>query len=304
MEQNDDFEMKPLTPGLGFHKRQIQLKEELAKTGVVQQNLRRSIPDAPHSDMLGDPNVRSSKQIIAELHDALKPLPVKKESIADRVAARLAGQLTNQSNVQFSEVLPREIGDISPNHPSYIPNRKNPSTPEISPFDKINFQIPDKSLSENLGARRGGHDNLVSPLSPIAVSFTAGILDAALVLAMSLIFLVSLIMVTGVDLLSVLQSSQNEFATQVSMAILYIAVLEMYVVVARSFFGMTVGEWTFDLQMGQNDQIAQASYPAKVLFRSMLVLITGVFVLPVLSLIFSKDLAGSLVGIKLYKRNI
>jgi len=280
LDQDSEFEMKPLTPGLGFHKRQVSLKEHMAKTGLVGSHVSRSLPiEPPPADLISESKSRTSKEIIAELHEALKPPTPKKESVA----------------VQLTEILPRDISDV--------PVHKRP-TPDTNPLEKINFQIPDKSLAEPLGARRGGHDNLINPITPISVSFESGLLDGAIVLAVSLIFLISLIMVTGVDLLSVIHSSRTEFTTQLSLLVLYLAVLEMYVIVSRSFFGMTIGEWTFDLQLGEDEQIARASYPAKVFLRSVLILLTGVVIVPVLSLILNRDIVGRLIGLQLYRRNI
>lgn len=277
MDQIDDFEMKPLTPGLGFHKRQVSLKEHIAKTGLSGQNVRRSLPTEPPAEMLENSKQRTSKEIIAELHEALKPVKKRQESEA----------------LKLTETLPREISDV-----------KNPYKPEVTPIEKINFQIQDKALTEQVGARRGAGDNITQSLTPISVSFASIFLDAAIVLAFALIFLVSLVAVTGVDLVSIVKNSQSEFATQLSLAILYLAVFEMYIIVSRSFFGKSVGEWTFDLQMGSDDQLTQAKYPAQILWRSVFNLLTGIIILPMLSLLAGRDLAAKFTGLQLYRRNI
>lgn len=283
MDQTEDFEMKPLTPGLGFHKRQLSLKEHLAKTGVAEQSLRSSLPTVPPAEMFDSTQPRTSKEIIDELHDALKPI---------RATGAVQRDISQQRRPEASEMrLPFQ-----------------PTKPEVGPeknqkgIQNIDFQITDKALSE--GVRRGAHDHLIKPLIPVPVSFASMLLDGIIILAFSLIFLVSLITVTGVDLVSVVQSTQSEFTTQISMLVLYFAVLEMYVVVLRSFFGCTVGEWTFDLQMGEDDQIVRASYPMLVLWRSFLILLSGVIFLPILSYLFNTDLASKFTGLQLYKKNI
>lgn len=280
MDQNDDFEMKPLTPGLGFQKRRVSLKEHIAKTGIAQDNLRRSLPPQPPVEMLDENRARTSKEIIAELHEALKPAP--KPSVA--------------SKLKLTEILPRDISDVRV--PTDFPQ------PEITPLEKINYQMPNKTIAESVGARRGASDNLMNPLRAISVSFPSIVLDSAIVLAFSLIFLVSLVAVTKVDLLSVVHSSRFEFATQLSLSVLYLAVFEMYIVVSRSFFGKTIAEWTFDLQLGEDEQMARASYPARVLWRSILNLLTGILILPLLSLAFGQDLAAKFTGLQLYRRNM
>lgn len=275
MDQTEDFEMKPLTPGLGFNKRQISLKEHLAKTSVVEQNLRRSLPSAPPTEMFESAQPRTSKEIIAELHSALKPL-------------------------RMTETLPRDNSELRLPTPPPRPDMGIKKNEEV--VRNIDFQITDKGLSE--GVRRGAHDNQIKPLVAVPVSFASILLDGIIILAFSLIFLVSLMSVTGVDLVSIVHSTQSEFATQISMLVLYFAVLEMYVVVLRSFFGCTVGEWTFDLQLGTDDQILRAIYPLQVLWRSFFILLTGVILLPILSYLFKVDIVAKFTGLQLYKKNI
>jgi uncharacterized RDD family membrane protein YckC len=274
MDNVDEFEMKPLTAGVGFHKKPVSLKEHVAKAGLSSQSQRRAMPVQAPTDLLdGAVKPRTSKEIIDELHKALEPVPKNK--------------------LKMTEVLPREITDI--------PTDRRPVTSEITPIEKIDFQIPDKNIT---GVRRGASDNLIKPLTAIPVSFASIFLDGAIVLALSLIFLMSLIIVTGVDASSVMLSTQTEFATQLSLLVLYLAVFEMYVIVSRSFFGKSIGEWTFDLQMGDDDQIEKATYPMRVLWRSALMLLTGFVLLPLLSLVTGRDVAASFTGLQLYRRNI
>lgn len=277
MDQADEFEMKPLTPGLGFQKRQINLKEHMAKAGTSTNRIRKSLPEKPADELLGGTGGRSTQEIIAELHEALKsPSQNSKKGSA----------------VQLSEILPRDRRDL--------PRPEIP--PTNTPIENISFQIPNERIEDKAGTRRGAHDNPTSPLKPVSVSFASMLLDSAVVLALSLLFLVSLVLVTGVNLTAVVSSSQTEFATQLSMIVLYVAVFEMYVIILRSFFGRTVGEWTFELQMGRDEQIAKANYPALVLWRTLLSLLTGILLLPILSLLFGRDLAATFTGLQLYKK--
>jgi uncharacterized RDD family membrane protein YckC len=285
-DQTDDFEMKPLTAGLGFHKRSVSLKEHVANSGLVQQNLRRSLPVPPADEMLEKPKARTSKEIIAELHKALEPKPAQKQASA-------------ASQVRLSETLPREMNDM----PHMSNEIEMPRNRNKSPFDKIGFQMPDKTVTNDTGVRRGAHDGLVRPLVPISVSFAALLLDATIVMAVALIFLVSLVTVTGVNLNSVIHSARIEFAAQLSLLVMYFAVFEMYMVVGRSFYGRTVGEWTFDLQMGNDELIKKSYYPALVLWRSMLNLLTGIVVMPFISLVIGRDFAARFTGLQLYRKN-
>lgn len=287
----DDFEMKPLTAGLGFHKKSVSLKEHISKAGLADQSVRRGLPPSPPKELL-DPNTRSSREIIDQLHDALKP-----KAKAPSLSQTLPRSLNELNEIEDRAPLKR------PNQGPARPGQPSRGQRDDGVVGRVNFQIPDKNLSESTSVRRGGHDNLVKTLAPVAVSIPAILLDSIVVLALSLIFLVSLVMVTGVKLPSVLQSTQGEFTTQVSMIVLYLAVYEMYAIISRSFFGSTVGEWTFDLQLGDGKQIEKAHYPAMVLWRSILNLLTGLILLPLISLVINKDLAAGMTGLQLYRRN-
>lgn len=73
-----------------------------------------------------------------------------------------------------------------------------------------------------------------------------------------------------------------------------------YLVMMRIFMGASLGEWTCQLRLGQPVQRIKASYYFKVIARTSLILVTGIIVLPILSLIFKRDLAGEVTGIKVY----
>jgi hypothetical protein len=72
-----------------------------------------------------------------------------------------------------------------------------------------------------------------------------------------------------------------------------------YLVVLRTFVGCTVGEKAFDIRLGLYQERFLLSYPFKVLLRSMLIIASGIIILPVLSWLFKRDLAGDLTGIKI-----
>ena len=277
MSDIDEFEMKPLTTGLGFQKRSTQLKKEVERSGLSNQHLGQGLPTPPPDEDSQPLLTRGSQEMIKELHEALEP---------------------KANKIKLSEILPRDISDLP------VRDVEINQDPKGDPLSEIDFEMPSKNLTENSNVRRGAHDGLVRPLTPISVSFSSMILDATIVFAFSLIFLVSLVAVTKVNLNSVVFSSQFDFATQLSLVVLYFAVYQMYMIVSRSFFGRSVGEWTFDLQLGDDAQIQSSLYPALVLWRSILNLLTGVILLPVLSFLFREDIASRFTGLQLFRRNI
>lgn len=68
----------------------------------------------------------------------------------------------------------------------------------------------------------------------------------------------------------------------------------------RGFNGATIGEWTCSLRLGQPWQRLQSGYILKVLLRTTLIMATGIVTLPLLSLLFKRDLAGDISGLKIY----
>lgn len=75
----------------------------------------------------------------------------------------------------------------------------------------------------------------------------------------------------------------------------------IYMISVRSFMGSTFGEWACDLRLGQpHERLQVGGYLIKVAFRTTLILLTGVITLPLLSLVFGKDFAGSLSGLRLF----
>ena len=47
MDGMDDFEMKPITKGLGFHKKPVDLAAETKRQGLAEEVLPKPLPSAP-----------------------------------------------------------------------------------------------------------------------------------------------------------------------------------------------------------------------------------------------------------------
>lgn len=289
MDPFEEFEFKPLTNGLGFHKKSISDRS----AELFEEEIKGKLPEsAPRAATLGAAEAstpvksRSYEEILASL-GASKPL-------------ELTETLPRASDVKPISALEMEIPPPVgiPGHEPRAPQRPQPSIEKPSFF---NPTLGDKVIEET-GVRRGAADSPTSHLVPVPISFQAAILDFVVVIAIALMFLISLLMVTKVDLMAVALNAQLDWTTQLSLGILFIAVMQMYVVVARSFFGRTLGEWTFDCQMGKDDEHSSGVYPLKVAWRSIVVTLTGVIVLPLLSWVFNRDLASKLTSLQLYRQ--
>lgn len=118
------------------------------------------------------------------------------------------------------------------------------------------------------------------------------------------------LIILGLTLLFIFMGTltlQVGFKTFVSIKILgasavplYLGISVIYFVLFRVFLAATLGEYSCGLRLGQPLQRIQKNYGFKIIFRTLLILITGIITLPVLSLIFKKDIAGNLCGVSIY----
>jgi hypothetical protein len=81
---------------------------------------------------------------------------------------------------------------------------------------------------------------------------------------------------------------------------LYVGVSVAYFVLFRIFLGATLGEYSCGLRLGEPMQRLQKSYSARIILRSLIIIFSGVITLPLLSVLFKKDMAGSICGISIY----
>lgn len=283
MDPFDEFEFKPLTDGLGFHKKALSLKDGLKKTGALEEELQSMPLSAPRGLLDEAPRVGAKKHTFEDVLNSLEKTPLSRGA---------AG------NLQFTEPLPRE-------------KRKameiETPRPVQSPFPRPEaFKNPKPTRAETptAGARRGAHDSPQRKLMPAPVSFESAFLDLIIVAAFSMVFLVALLTVTKIDLSLVAGNLDRDNMTRIALGVLFVAVMQMYAVVSRSFFGRTIGEWTFDLQLGVDEEQRREAYPFRVILRSLLNTVTGVVLLPLLSALIGRDLAGQLSGVKLYRQRV
>jgi hypothetical protein len=293
------FEFKPLTEGLGFHKKAVSLKEGLKSTGVLEDELQDVPLSMPKNLLMDEPKGPGKKHSFEDVLSALEKTPIARA----------------KADLQFTEPLPRERAqkramelDISTPAPirSPFPRPDAYKTPvNLPPFvEKVGEKVGEKPAAEKIGTRRGAADSPQRKWLPAAVSFPSAALDGIIVTAMGLVFLIALLAVTKVDLSVVTRNLHRDTMTQISLGLLFVAVMQMYVVISRSFFGRTLGEWTFDVQLGLEDEQKKETYPLRVAFRSLIVTLSGLVFLPLLSAALGRDVAGHVSGVQLYRQRI
>jgi len=84
------------------------------------------------------------------------------------------------------------------------------------------------------------------------------------------------------------------------LSLIFAAYFLSYRILARVFYGRTLGEWSSRHQMGLVKQQHSVVYPLRVLFREVICLATGIFLFPILSAIFKRDVGYYFSGLQTY----
>jgi len=292
----EDFEFKPITEGLGFHKKQVSLKEETKKAQDHIVRTSKPILEATDLQKIRQPaEVRSVKDLIASF-PALDGLDFVEEE-------------NKQQRSKLKEALPRrDVGELKPEQVLRSTDPELRVNPEMfqRKFDMLDVKpliakvapsitaaIPEKKLSEK---------KMVLSLQERSPSLATYLIDAFTIIGLTNVFMAVLLVVTKVDVLFVLSHPQTDILTKVSVGLVTLSVSLFYLLVSRTFFAKTLGEWATDYQLGTIQQTFKMSYPLRVTMRALVTTITGIVVLPLLSLITRKDIVGILSGVKLHKK--
>ena len=173
--------------------------------------------------------------------------------------------------------------------PNEIPNKSTPMFP-------IDFVEP----ANEVHAVFHGGPRKRSGLKLAMWTWVSASIDGLVLFSLSCFFMVffSILMKTSAkSFLGLVLNNKSGIETFV---ILFIITSWSYLIFSRVFMGASIGERSCNLRLGQPVQRFQSNYILKVIVRSTLVVLTGVFVLPILSAFYRRDLAGELSGIKIY----
>lgn len=297
----EDFEFKPITEGLGFHKKQVSLKEETKKAQDHIVRTTNLVLEKNDLQKIRQPETVKSVRDLISSFPALDGLDFIEEE--------------SKQKIQVKEPLPRKDVGLAQLQPEQVLRSVDPElkvNPEVfnRKIDVVDVKplvaakietapvatttaIPEKKLSEK---------KMVMTLEDKNPSLGAYLIDAFTIIGLTNVFMAALLFVTEVDVVYVLSHPATDIFTKISVGVVCISVSFFYLVIARTFFNKTLGEWTSDTQMGTNLQTASMSYPLRVTFRAFVTIITGIVVLPLLSLLMKKDIVGSICGLKLQKK--
>jgi hypothetical protein len=346
MDPFEEFEFKPLTEGLGFHKKAETIKADVQAADLAGPTLSRSIPNVPKSLLkskdseslhLGAGEARPARQsldeLLASLSPALdfadpQPAPVIKEQAArelpessrPKIHYPLSSEKSARNSFAATTALPPVNSTAPTSSPAPVaaspaplartssgsvtgrsqsPQASKNSQKPMSLHESYSKAFPRVEIEKN---QARATDFAKVELVKVAVSVPSVILDALVVLGFSTICLVCIIMITHADLVGLLSNAKTDGPVQVQLVVLYLAIMQLYVLSTRCFFGATLGEWAFELQMGTVGEQQKAVYPLQILLRSVLVTLTGLILFPILSLIMKRDTLARLTGLQLFRR--
>lgn len=401
MDQMEDFEFKPITEGLGFHRKANKIKQEIKESSFVEDTLSRPLPPEPRSpDADSTPYSRSASQSLNDLMASLPssidfeappetppissrmttsqsldmPFDMPLESTREMPSLMHSKKLTHlpaemplnmpkdstdtwgnqNSSHPFDESLAREksedrifqplprkaVEDLVDSQATsrqapvrqlsteFEAKMSNPTTPasKVSTHISTNFShqrpaaaspVSKKSLDASLEKAFPKRDlmrtrtaeefhqeaaKVFAGLHPVSQGIPSSMIDAIVIGGLSLICMVLLSFILKIDMMRLLFDPRTSSTAGLQLLVLFGGTTQIYMLTSRSLFGMTLGEWAFDLQLGKPQQQISVKYPILVMWRTFLVTITGFILIPLLSLIFKKDLFSYVTGLQLYKK--
>ncbi len=299
---DNELKFKPLTEGLGFHGRTVDLKKEVVSSGVVTEHLSKSLPtplpDESETLLTGSSEVETQcleemkefDELIESADEVLESLggESQKDEVSSQVSSRHQ-KFMNQ--VSLEENLEIELTETLPVY----------SDEELEESDEPFFTDIFKTQTSSSEKEKFFWDGKKKKkTSYVRWSLPAAVLDTIVALAISLVFVVALLIVTKVNFLATLTYQGAGTMADWSLLLLFVCVMSIYMVISRAFFGCSLGEWAFELKLGRDNEASQGLYPVRVVGRILLVLATGFVFLPMLSFLFGRDLVGKFCGLSLH----
>lgn len=265
MDSNEEFDFKPLTEGLGFHTKKVDLAQEIKKaklfSEIITDKTTRELPPLPIIALEENP---------AELE---KPTAIKPP--LPRVEPN---ESPNKTKAPQKDVIDELIESFKKPAKSFIEEKK---------ADVIFDKIPAEE-------KRNGVKTAWA-LAPFLV-------DAMMVAAFFLIGLIIALYVTKVDIIDFVINSVGNIENSLVIPSILLMMIFMYTLLTRVFLGGTLGEMVFDMQLGMAQDHKSPYYGFKVLARLVLVTLTGFVTLPLLSWICRSDFSGKMLKLHLIKK--
>lgn len=179
-------------------------------------------------------------------------------------------------------------------------DRKKDDTKSSVLSTQIRWNPMPADFAESIGFHSGPRSKR-SRLQHALWSWFSSTLDLLVLISLSSFFLVafSVIFKQNPELIWLKILASQSVAAMITQAFLFVS--WVYFITTRYFLGATLGELTCHIQLGTEKQRSQRSwYLIKVISRETLMVLTGLFVLPLISLFIARDFVGDFLGIRLY----
>lgn len=291
----DDFEFRPLTDGLGFDK----TTEDGQKTSIFR---------APKAEPKAGPKKVEIDKAQFELADEDFTIPpVENTAPVSRSLKKMLDSLP--PSVDFKEDIKREErieAPILPEKQTGLPTYRPVQQPEVQKnFDvTLNNSLSQAFPKEETTNKTFFHQTVtpIPKFKEIETSFASAFIDGLFCTLLTSVFLVILVAITEVDIIAMLVSQKMGARAMFEISALFFGVTLVYFMLSRGMFGSTLGDYAFDVQLGTEKERSHIMYPFQVLFRTLIIMITGFVLVPLVSLGFGKDMAVHFSGLRLYNR--
>lgn len=185
-------------------------------------------------------------------------------------------------------------------YPVPAPRRRRPVGPVQGPnLSRLFKQTQDLRMNDEVSfhqgprSRRHGHRLAVW-------SLLAAFIDALILISISCLFLIAFSAIFKEKMTYVVYEFESITSLQEMFLGVFVLSSWVYMITLRVLLGASIGEWACELRLGQPTERMRLVYVLQVFFRESLVVLTGIITLPLLSLIFGKDLSGKISGIQLF----
>lgn len=133
-------------------------------------------------------------------------------------------------------------------------------------------------------------------LKTILYSIAAAGIDGLIIFSMGCLFTLSFVFLNKV--------SSFEFVLNLGWDVLliFVGVFMLYMIMLRAYMKQTIGEWACGIYLGTFEQQNHPYYGLRVVDRTLILLMTGLIVLPLLSLVLRVDLLERFCKLALYHR--
>ena len=231
------------------------------------------------------------------------------ESVSKKSDSKESGLKENQGSIEFPSPDSTSISSFHDSTPSESSDNSVSLPSNEVPISAKSLQPSKSSKPESIVSRQkdftqkqkssNSENEWISASFP---HFGVLIIDGFFNVGLTTIFMTVLLTIVKVDFFSMLVEMRKEAIFFLCLLMLYVSNLFIYLIVSRSFFGKTLGEWTFNYRLGRPSIRENAFYPFLVMWRVTLVFITGVFLFPLMSLLFRRDIASYFTGLCLQKK--